>query len=117
MNRDRLLHDAKRRVLELADGYVPPSPPEFRLPGPGGRTALDRAVQGFRDMGRATPHDVVVSSALADVLTGGDTDPLDTLGEDDLLALERKAFMQLLRNPATLARTEHMLNTGKPLRN
>jgi 3-hydroxyacyl-CoA dehydrogenase len=40
-----------------------------------------------------------------------------TLAEDDLFALERKYFMQLLHTPATLARIEHMLETGKPLRN
>jgi 3-hydroxyacyl-CoA dehydrogenase len=34
-----------------------------------------------------------------------------------LLELERTAFMKLVRNPATVARIEHMLTTGKPLRN
>ena len=117
MNRDRLLGDAKARVLALADGYQPPKPAEYRLPGPGGRVALDLAVDGFAATGKATPHDVVVSKAVARVLTGGDADPLDTLTEDDVTTLERQAFMTLVRNPASLARTEHMLATGKPLRN
>ncbi len=47
----------------------------------------------------------------------GTDDPLDTLTEDDVTALERQGFMTLVRNPASLARTEHMLATGKPLRN
>jgi 3-hydroxyacyl-CoA dehydrogenase len=68
-------------------------------------------------MGKATPHDVVVSLALAGVLSGGDTDMLDKLTEDDLLTLERAAFMSLVKNNDTLARMEHMLETGKPLRN
>jgi len=117
MNRDRLLYDAKQRVLALADGYQPPKAAEYRLPGPGGRVALDLAVDGFAATGKATPHDVVVSKAVARVLTGGDADPLDTLTEDDMTMLERAAFMTLVRNPASLARTEHMLATGKPLRN
>ena len=117
MNRDRLLFDARARVLAMAPGYQPPKPAEYRLPGPGGRVALDLAVDGFAANGRATPHDVVVSKAVARVLTGGDTDPLDTLTEDDITTLERDAFMTLVRNPASLARTEHMLATGKPLRN
>ena len=117
MNRDRLLHDAKRRVLELAEGYQPPAPAEYRLPGPGGRVALDLAVDGFAAQGKALPHDVVVSKAVARVLTGGDADPLDTLTEDDVTALERREFMQLVRTPASLARAEHTLATGKPLRN
>ena len=117
MNRDRLLYDAKQRVLALADGYQPPKASEYHLPGPGGRVALDLAVDGFAATGKATAHDVVVSKAVARVLTGGDADPLDTLTEDDVTDLERAAFMQLVRNPASLARTEHMLLTGKPLRN
>ena len=117
MNRDRLLGDAKARVLALADGYQPPKPAEYRLPGPGGRVALDLAVDGFAATGKATPHDVVVSKAVARVLTGGDADPMDTLTEDDVTTLERQTFMTLVRNPASLARTEHMLATGKPLRN
>ena len=117
MNRDRLLYDAKQRVLALAEGYQPPKASEYRLPGPGGRVALDLAVDGFAATGKATPHEVVVSKAVARVLTGGDADPLDTLTEDDITTLERSAFMTLVRNPATLARTEHMLATGKPLRN
>ena len=117
MNRDRLLFDAKAKVLALAEGYQPPKPAEYRLPGPGGRVALDLAVDGFAAQGKATPHDVVVSKAVARVLTGGDADPLDTLTEDDVTALEREGFMTLVRNPASLARTEHMLATGKPLRN
>ena len=117
MNRDRLLQDAKNRVLEMAKDYQPPKPAEYRLPGPGGRATLEVAVEGFAAVGRATPHDVVVSKAVARVLTGGDADPLDILTEDDIAGLERAGFLELLRTPGTLARTEHMLNTGKPLRN
>ena len=117
MNRDRLLYDAKQRVLALAEDYQPPKAAEYRLPGPGGRVALDLAVDGFAATGKATPHDVVVSKEVARVLTGGEADPLDILTEDDITTLERGAFMALVRNPASLARTEHMLATGKPLRN
>ncbi|MBB3357555.1 MULTISPECIES: 3-hydroxyacyl-CoA dehydrogenase/enoyl-CoA hydratase family protein [unclassified Novosphingobium] len=117
MNRDRLLADAKARVLALAEGYQPPEPPVFRLPGAGGKAALDMAVQGFRARGMATSHDEVVSGALARILTGGDADLIDTVTEDELLAAERREFTSLVRNPATQARIEHMLKTGKPLRN
>ena len=85
--------------------------------GPGGYTALELAVDGFASQGKATPHDVVVSKAVARVLTGGDTDMLDVLSEDDMTTLERSTLMTLIRNPASLDRTEHMLTTGKPLRN
>ncbi len=118
MNRDRLLADAKARALAmLAAGYQPPLPVEVSLPGPSGRVALEMAVDGFRRSGKATPHDVVVATRLARVLTGGDTDVTEKLGEDELSRLEREAFLALVQTPATLARIEHMLETGKPLRN
>ncbi|MFX4427928.1 hypothetical protein ABTA68_20080, partial [Acinetobacter baumannii] len=62
-------------------------------------------------------YDLVVSDALADVLSGGDTDPTIPLEEDQVLKLEGKAFMGLVKKPGTFARIEHILSTGKPLRN
>ena len=117
MNRDRLLADAKAKALSLVDGYTPPEPPTFRLPGESGRVALGMAAQGFRKQGLATDYDIVVSDALAEVLTGGEADLVDTVTEEALLGLERKAFMERVRDPRTQARVEVMLETGKPLRN
>jgi 3-hydroxyacyl-CoA dehydrogenase len=117
MNRDRLLADAKARALVLAEGYAPPEEVNLRLPGETGRAAIEMAVRDFELKGLVTPHDRVLVEELKQVLTGGDTDIVDEVGEDDLTALERKAFMALIRHPGTLARVEHMLETGKPLRN
>jgi 3-hydroxyacyl-CoA dehydrogenase len=117
MNRDRLLADAKAKALSLVEGYTPPKPHEYHLPGATGRTALSMAVHDFVTAGKATPYDVVVSDAVAQVLTGGDTDYLDTLTEDDISKLERKAFIGLCKQDGTIDRIETMLNTGKPLRN
>ena len=60
---------------------------------------------------------MVVADALARVLTGGDADLTDEVGEEALLALEREAVFSLMRTEGTRARIEHMLKTGKPLRN
>jgi 3-hydroxyacyl-CoA dehydrogenase len=117
MNRDRLLADAKQRALSLVDGYAPPEPPEFVLPGASGRVGLNAAAAGFHRRGLATDHDLVVADALAEVLCGGDTDIIDTLTEQQMLDLERRAFMRLARTGPTLARIEHTLETGRPLRN
>jgi 3-hydroxyacyl-CoA dehydrogenase len=117
MNRDRLLADAKAKALALAKDYQPPKPQALNLPGPSARAALGLAVADLQLQGKATAHDGVVAGRLAEVLSGGDTDMLDEIGEDQLLALERAAFMKLVREPATLARMETMLETGKPLRN
>ncbi|MET0366156.1 MAG: 3-hydroxyacyl-CoA dehydrogenase family protein, partial [Sphingobium sp.] len=117
MNRDRLLADAKAKALSLVDGYTPPEPPTFRLPGASGRAAMQLAVDSFHKQGKATDYDRVVSDTLAEVLSGGDADLVDTVTEQDLLALERKGFMTRVRDPRTIARVEQMLTTGKPLRN
>lgn len=117
MNRDRLLHDAKQHALSLVDGYHPPEKPEFTLPGETGRAALKLAVDSFRKQGMATPHDETVAAELATVLTGGHTDMTQTVSEDTMLELEVASFMRLARNPKSQARVEHMLETGKPLRN
>jgi 3-hydroxyacyl-CoA dehydrogenase len=117
MNRERLLADAKAKALALSKDYKPPVPFEFHLPGPSGKTALDMAVHDFFKQGKATAYDKVVAGELATVLTGGDTDFAATLGEDDISALERKAFVSLTRNEGTINRIETMLETGKPLRN
>ena len=117
MNRDRLLYEAKMKALSLSDGYEKPEPVDLNLPGANGKAALDLAVEGFALQGLALPHDRVVASEIATVLTGGDTDVTETVSEDRLFALERNSFMTLLKTEPTLARIEHMLDTGKPLRN
>ncbi len=117
MNRYRLLADAKVKALALAVDYKPPEPPTISLPGATGRIGMEGAVASMHRRGIAMDHDVTVGYGLAEVLTGGDCDPLDVLTENDLLALERRSFMRLVKTPKTLARIEHTLETGKPLRN
>jgi 3-hydroxyacyl-CoA dehydrogenase len=117
MNRDRLLADAKAKALELAKNYQPPKPQPLNLPGPTGAAALKLGVTDLVQQGKATAYDAVVAEKLAEVLSGGATDITEETSEDQLLALERRAFQALTREPRTLARIEHMLETGRPLRN
>ena len=116
-NRDRLLADAKACALKLAENYQAPEPQEIKLPGKTARVALMMAVRGLAKTRKATPHDLTVVDQLGIVLTGGKTDSTDAVSEDDLSTLERNALMTLAKNPLTIARMEHMLETGKPLRN
>ncbi len=119
MNRDRLLYDAKQKALQLARDYQPPvEHKDIRVPGPAGATALNLAVADLRKNGKATPYDVTVSAALADVLSGGkDGDWTRPMTEHQLLDLERQHFMELVHNQGTVDRIDHMLKKGKPLRN
>ena len=118
MNRERLLAAAKAKALALVKDYKPPAPAEFHLPGPSGKTALMLAADVFVHQGKATAHDRVVAEALANVLSGGpEADQTIATTEDKITRLEREAIMGLMRLPKTLARMEHTLDTGKPLRN
>ncbi len=117
MNRDRLLSDAKSRAIELAEQYQPPESPVFYLPGKSGWAAFDIALHNMYLSGQATAYDVVIGRHLATVLSGGDTDIIQPLSEQELLDLELEAFLALLKNSQTLARLAHMLKTGKPLKN
>jgi 3-hydroxyacyl-CoA dehydrogenase len=116
-NRDRLLADAKAKALALVGNVKVPEPLPLSLPGASGRVALKMAVEGFAARGIATPHDVTVSAHLADVLTGGDADFLDPLTEADVMLLERKNFMALIKTKESQARIKSIIDTGKPLRN
>ncbi len=117
-NRERLLAEAKAKALELAADYTPPEPVALTLPGPAAGAALRFALKDLRRKGAATEHDMVVAGQLAEVLSGGDkADVTEPMAPEDVLALERKAFMTLIRTEPTLARIEHTLETGKPLRN
>ena len=117
MNRARVLAEAKALCLELANGYTPPVPATVALPGATAKTMVMMAVKTFKMAGKITPHDEVVAKALAEVLSGGDTDSSEQLTEQQVLDLEHAGFMELIKTRGTLDRIEHMLNTGKPLRN
>ena len=116
MNRDRLLSDAKARVLDLAQDYTPPVPQTIRALGREALGNLRYALFAMHEGRYAGEHDVVVGQQLAYVLSGGDGPPRDAT-EQDLLDLEREAFLTLLGTKGTQDRMAHMLETGKPLRN
>jgi len=116
MNRDTLLGDAKQRVLDLAPDYVAPAEKRMRALGRDGFGNLLYALWAAQEAGQASAHDVRVGRAVAYVLCGGDGAPRDVT-EQDLLDLEREQFLSLLGTKETQARIEHMLQTGKPLRN
>lgn len=117
MNKQRLLADAKAKALALSNNYQTPLPSHYPLPGLTAKVLLDMGIKAFRLLGKATAYDVIVSEQLAHVLTGGDSDLTSSLAEDDILKLELEAFLALVKQESTLARLEHMLKTGKPLRN
>ena len=116
MNRDRQLADAKRRVLELAPDYVAPVPQTIRALGREGLGNLRYALFSFAEAGQASKYDQYLGEQIAYVLCGGDGPPR-TVTEQDVLDLEREAFLTLLGQEKTQERIAYTLKTGKPLRN
>lgn len=117
MNKSRLLADAKAKAIEMTKDFKPEVPHDMVLPGASGAAALNMAVDGFFLKGAATPYDVVVSDKVGKVISGGDkAGPNVKVSQDYLRELERKHFMELVRDDRTMARIMTMLKTGKPLR-
>jgi 3-hydroxyacyl-CoA dehydrogenase len=116
MNRDRLLTDAIARVKDLATDYVAPLPRTTIALGKEALGNLKYGVWAMHEAGQISEFEVRLASELAYVLCGGDGPPR-TVTEQDILDLEREAFLKLLGTKETQARIEHMLKTGKPLRN
>lgn len=118
LDHDARLFEARRLARGLADaGWTPPSPITAPAGGANARGALEAKLQEMSEAGWATPHDVTVGKALARVLTGGDVPAGTQLTEQQFLDLEREAFLSLCGEEKTRERIQHMLQTGKPLRN
>jgi 3-hydroxyacyl-CoA dehydrogenase len=119
MNRYELLHVAKAQVRALAEtGYRPPLP-EKAIPVAGRNTiaTIQAYMINMLEGGHISEHDYLIGSKVATVLCGGDVDGGSLVDEGWLLALERRHFMELIATEKTQARIDHMLKTGKPLRN
>jgi len=118
MNPERLVHDAKEAALALVSSYRPGTPrTDIKVTGEGGFAALKMGAWLMRQAGYISDYDMVVAERLARVLTGGKLTGEHQVSEQYLLDLEREAFLSLCGNPQTQQRMQHMLKTGKPLRN
>ncbi len=118
LNRDQQLWSAKRLAIALAEiGYQPPLPRTFALPGRAGQATLEMGLHNMEITHWISAHDRLVARHVARILCGGDTTIHCPVGPETILDLEREAFLSLCGEPATHARIEHMLKTGKPLRN
>jgi 3-hydroxyacyl-CoA dehydrogenase len=119
MNRDRVLADAKARVLEMVrEGYEPPLP-RHDIPAPGENilAALRMGVHIMRQGEYITDHEVKVATKVAEVLCGGHVTPGSHVSEQYVLDLEREAFKSLCGERKTQERIQYTLKTGKTLRN
>jgi 3-hydroxyacyl-CoA dehydrogenase len=118
MDLDRLIADAKQKVLALAVNYRPGRPLE-NLPAPGRSIAasIKTSLWNLQMGGFVTAYEQEIGGIIADVICGGDVPAGTPVSEDYLLQLERQAFLKLCGNKKTAERIQAMLKTGKPLRN
>jgi 3-hydroxyacyl-CoA dehydrogenase len=118
MNQERLIADAKRAALGLVASYAPGAPRhDIKVEGDAGYALMKMGVYLAREAGYISDHDAVIGEKLAHILSGGRLTGEQLVSEQYLLDLEREAFLSLCGQPKTQERMQHMLKTGKPLRN
>jgi 3-hydroxyacyl-CoA dehydrogenase len=117
-NRDYLVGEAKKEVLKMVDeGYAPPVKKKIRVFGESAQGMIAAEIYNMHKGGFISDYDALLAKRIAFVISGGAIRANSELDEEAILTLERRTFMELLRQEKTVARIEHMLNTGKPLRN
>ena len=118
MNRDQQLWTAKRMAIALAEeGYRPPLPKKFNLPGREGLATIKMLLHNMKITHWISSHDEKIASYVGDILCGGDTTINNPVSEETILDLEREAFLSLCGEPKTQERITYMLLNNKPLRN
>jgi 3-hydroxyacyl-CoA dehydrogenase len=119
LNQHELLYVAKQEARALfATAYRPPLHPQrILVAGRTGIATLRAAMVNMLEGGFISAHDYDIGCRIAEVMCGGDVDAGSLVDEQWLLDLERRHFMHLLSTHQTRARVEHMLKSGKPLRN
>ncbi|HKP87972.1 MAG TPA: enoyl-CoA hydratase-related protein, partial [Blastocatellia bacterium] len=119
MNRDRLIEDAKQTALAMVrEGYTQPRPrTDIPVLGEPALATIKLAVHMMVRGGFISEYDAHVAKKLARIITGGDLTRKTLVSEQYLLDLEREAFVSLCGERKTQERIQHMLKTGKPLRN
>lgn len=118
MHRDLLLATAKQQARVIADaGYLPPAEPKIKLLGQTGSSVLKVTLYIMAEAKFASPYDKELAGKVANVMTGGDLSEPREVPESYVLKLERDAILECFKDERTHKRMEHMLKTGKPLRN
>ncbi len=117
-NRDYLIGEAKKEVLKMVDeGYAPPIKRQIKVLGEAAQGMVNAQVSDMQKAGYISEYDAFVLKRIAYVMSGGAVRSNSMIDEDIILTLEREAFVDLLKEEKTIARIDHMLKTGKPLRN
>lgn len=117
-NRDYLIGEAKKEVLKMVDeGYAPPTKQPIKVLGQAAQGMIEVEIFNMLKGKFITEYDAFLAKRIAYVISGGEVRDNSSIQEDVILNLEREAFVDFWKEEKTMARVEHMLKTGKPLRN
>jgi 3-hydroxyacyl-CoA dehydrogenase len=117
-NRDYLIGEAKKEVLKMVDeGYAPPIKQPIKVLGQAAQGMIEVEIFNMLKGKFISEYDAYLAKRIAFVISGGEVRDNSSVEEDVILNLEREAFVDFWKEEKTMARVEHMLKTGKPLRN
>jgi len=117
LNRDQQLYDAKQVVLGLSRFYKRPRPAMIPVMGENFRGMANAILYNMQHGNYASAYDVYIARKVAYILSGGDCAEGTLVSEQEILDLEKEAFLSLVGEQKTQDRIMHMLTKGKPLRN
>jgi 3-hydroxyacyl-CoA dehydrogenase len=118
MNSKEVLYVAKEKAKFMASaGYRPPIIHKFKIMGQQGIANIKGFLVNMLAGNQISEHDNLIATSLASIMCGGEVDEDTLVSQDWLLNLEKEEFKLLATNPKSQARIQHMLTTGKPLRN
>ena len=117
-NRDYQIGEAKKEVLKMVDeGYYPPAKKKITVLGESAQGMVNAEIFNMLSGKFLSEYDAFLAKRIAFVISGGDVRANSQVEEETILALEREAFVDFLKEEKTVARINHILATGKPLRN
>jgi len=117
-NRNHLIGEAKKDVLKMVDeGYTPPVEHKIKVLGQAAQGMIEVEIYNMLQGKFISDYDAFLAKRIAYVISGGQVRENSMIDEAVILKLEREAFLDFWKEPKTQARVEHMLKTGKPLRN
>lgn len=118
-NAHELLYVALREARGMAEaGYYPKlSPRNIKVAGRTGIANCEMMLANMKEGGMISAHDYRVARSAAVALCGGEVETGSLVDEAWLLTVERKLFIDLLKNEKTQQRIIYTLENGKPLRN
>ncbi|MBP9743229.1 MAG: 3-hydroxyacyl-CoA dehydrogenase/enoyl-CoA hydratase family protein [Burkholderiales bacterium] len=118
MNSREVLLIAKERAKFMAlSGYRPPVAAKFEVFGSQGIATVNALLVNMFAGNQISEHDLLIAKSIATVMCGGEVEKGSLVSENWMLRIEKDKFKELALTPKTADRIEHMLKTGKPLRN